>query len=883
MDQSQNPNQPDPVKPANQPDAPVAEAPPPMTPAAWLMSNGPWLLIFGVIVGLLWYKLGLESVWSVAKVVFGLGVVIFIHELGHFLAAKWSDVHVQTFSIGFGPALPGCSFQRGETTYKIGAIPLGGYVNMVGEGPEADEDEDYPRSFKNKTVGQRMIIISAGVVMNVLLGAVLFIIVYYYHGVEMPPAIVGRVDPGSPMWKQGIPTGSQITQLAGIRNPVFKNLQRKVILSGAGEKIPFTFQMYGPDGQKEGERTVDLEPRLEENDQNPLVGVSPPQQLRLYPRPKKDGDVLPVARFSPAAAARPVPVGPEEVIVAATDPDNPDQITEIKHDLSAGTFDYVEFSKRVRRLEGKKLVVRVRPKQLRVLASGLIGLMGCPLGQGPLLSAAALVRLTAGAAEREVPLEGFQFNDTIVGSTAVQNTRNGAYNPFLVSDLPRDPRHPTGDRRDPFIFHARMNALAGLPAVLRVRRGDPNNNSPREDGPPGPTVDLFVPPAFHATFGMRMKMGKVAGIRNDSPLGHAHDEKDPQIKLQKEDELTEVVLMDDHGSELFSSKDLDPERLPYQLRQAAASRPGKKKVILTFRRGGVAPDHRLTPIEWQDRWDNDQEKPLSLTSPLAIPQLGLAYWVLSQVVEVTKDSPAAIAGLKSGDTIKEISFWKRSDYDLAPDWSKVISLEAKRNGNTLYDCWAHTFWVVQLSDYKKIRVKVNRPGDEKFKDAIELTGREDTDWPLVSRGLPLWDDSELLKANNFGDALVMGGRESYEMIGLMYLQLRSLATGRVSYKQVGGPIAMLSAGFSVAQAGNFELLLLLAAISINLAVVNFLPIPILDGGHMVFLIYEKLRGRPPSENVRIVATYIGLAVIGLLMIFVFYQDFQNYVRGWFKI
>ena len=66
--------------------------------------------------------------------VIGLGFVIFIHELGHFLAAKWCDVHVKTFSIGFGPAVPVCSYKWGETTYMLGIIPLGGYVAMVGEG-----------------------------------------------------------------------------------------------------------------------------------------------------------------------------------------------------------------------------------------------------------------------------------------------------------------------------------------------------------------------------------------------------------------------------------------------------------------------------------------------------------------------------------------------------------------------------------------------------------------------------------------------------------------------------------------------------------------------------------------------------------------------------
>jgi regulator of sigma E protease len=112
----------------------------------------------------------------------------------------------------------------------------------------------------------------------------------------------------------------------------------------------------------------------------------------------------------------------------------------------------------------------------------------------------------------------------------------------------------------------------------------------------------------------------------------------------------------------------------------------------------------------------------------------------------------------------------------------------------------------------------------------------------------------------------------------MYLQLRSLLTGRISSKQMGGPFAIMTQGFLFAQSGNYELLLFLAMISINLAVVNFLPIPILDGGHMVFLIYEKLRGRPPTEKVRAIGTYIGLAMIVLLMIFVFYQDFQNYLR-----
>src|SRR5262249_24108107 len=136
----------------------------------WWVQNGPILaLIGGVLVFcmMMGVRLGLAG-----KVAIGLGLVIFLHELGHFLAAKWCDVHGTTFSIGFGSAIPGCSFKWGETTYKLAIVPLGGYVQMVGQvdGDESsDGSEDDPRSFRNKSVGQRMLIISAGVIMNVIL------------------------------------------------------------------------------------------------------------------------------------------------------------------------------------------------------------------------------------------------------------------------------------------------------------------------------------------------------------------------------------------------------------------------------------------------------------------------------------------------------------------------------------------------------------------------------------------------------------------------------------------------------------------------------------------------------------------------------------------
>ena len=381
---------------------------------------------------------------------------------------------------------------------------------------------------------------------------------------------------------------------------------------------------------------------------------------------------------------------------------------------------------------------------------------------------------------------------------------------------------------------------------LQVRRGDPNNTSLRQNPSTGPIVNLFVPPAYHFTFGMRMKMGKVAGVRDDSPAAHAD--------VKKGDEIIKVVMLDEHGAKLGTWEDLDPERLPFQLAQEAHKHPGQKKVVLTVRRepseaDRAAKDIPCDPVVWEDHWDNDAEVPLGAGSPLAIPQLGVAYWVLSQIVEVKPDSPAARAGLKKDDTLKEYRLRELSRISKELDWSSWSKLESKRNGNTVYDRWAQPFWYLQLSDFKEYEVRVKRP-DEEMEEPVALKGVEDRTWPLVSRGLKLLEDYKIQKAYSLGDALVMGGRETGDMIAIMYLQLRSLVTGRVSIKQAAGPIGMGVQGFFIAQSGNFELLLFLGIISINLAVVNFLPIPILDGGHMVFLIYEKLRGRPPAEKVR---------------------------------
>ena len=144
---------------------------------------------------------------------FVLGVLVFIHELGHFLLARWHGVRVLTFSLGFGPKL--LKVQRGDTEYCISAIPLGGYVKMAGENPD-DPQTGADDEFLAKSKWQRFQILLAGPVMNLALAVVLLAFVLL-QGADVlafldQPAVVGMVQAGSPAEKAGIRPGDTITQ-----------------------------------------------------------------------------------------------------------------------------------------------------------------------------------------------------------------------------------------------------------------------------------------------------------------------------------------------------------------------------------------------------------------------------------------------------------------------------------------------------------------------------------------------------------------------------------------------------------------------------------------------------------------------------------------------
>jgi len=169
---------------------------------------------------------------DIISVIILLGVLIFVHELGHFLAAKMSGVGVLKFSLGFGPRIVGR--QIGETEYRVSAIPLGGYVRLFGEtGEEEMSPEDEKRSFQKQPVSRRIAIVAAGPLFNFLF-AILVLTVIFMAGVPEITSRVGGVPEGTPAFQAGLREGDRIVSMNG--RPVSRWSDIVTSVQGSGGK-----------------------------------------------------------------------------------------------------------------------------------------------------------------------------------------------------------------------------------------------------------------------------------------------------------------------------------------------------------------------------------------------------------------------------------------------------------------------------------------------------------------------------------------------------------------------------------------------------------------------------------------------------------------------
>ncbi len=705
----------------------------------------------------------LMAVVYVLMVVLGIGLLIFVHELGHFAVAKLCGVQVDKFYLGFDVAgWKLFHFKWGETEYGIGAIPLGGYVKMLGQednparireeyeraqakadegdekaeppadekaktadkaesgdkhkgdDPDGDDEIDLetakqalfnPRSYLAKSVPKRMAIISAGVAMNVVLSFVLAVIAFLIGVTEITSG-VGSIVPGEAAWKANIRAGDEIKSIGGKPVKRFFQLQQGISLGDVNGGIPLVLHRPG-----EGEVRVVLKP--DQKRENPTIGVGNPLEPVL-------AEGLAVAPGSPAAEVRPVLVPGDRVVT---------------------------------------------------------------VGGKPVANMAELHRLLA--ASPDVPL--------------------------------------------PFTFERKT-----------------------KEQPAPERFEVRIPPMPRRWLGLVMTIGPIAAVQADSPAERAG--------LQPGDVIRTVTAASGFRW------DGDPMTLPEQLRKLAET---ADRVEMTATRPGQAQPVKLSvPLRPVDRSDDLILK----GTPLAVPAIGAAYQVEAKVQRVENGSEAERKGIRSGDVVKSVVV-------VAPDQATQDKY-GWQQGTTSELPLADYGWQ-WLADYlqrvlSESQVKLTLEGGR----TVTLSPVPGEGAFVPERGLRFAPHQEFLQADSLGEAVAWGGQETRDSLTMVLRFLKGVGTGQVSPGGVVSPFGLLFIAYMVASQGLGKYLLFLSLLSANLAVVNFLPIPVLDGGHMVFLLYEGIRRKPPSVKVFTVLTYIGLALILSLLLFAMWNDVSRFA-AWF--
>ena len=709
------------------------------------------------------------SLLNLALLGLGFGFVIFWHELGHFLAAKWAGVRVEQFAVGFGNAIvsyrKGLGFRRGTsapeyerlkesnpaaagtvspTEYRLNWLPLGGYVKMLGQEDLAVESDpnDPPREpdhYRAASVGKRMVIISAGVVMNVILAAVLFTIVYTIGFTAAAPRL-GLVLPGGPADAAGLRVGDEVVSINGAPTHDFGKVRLGVALLAPDEAARFVVQRAG--GEVE---SIEVTPAEGAGAAGMLgVGVAHSPRLRV-----------------------------------------------------PGEFDFVGGVERGRLLAGDD-AFKVLPGEAVVEVDG----RAVEPDEYHLLHDAFQRAGRDGRAARLVVAEAG-------GGTRIERVM-----PTLIA--------ADGDR-----------AFAGLRPLLQV-----------------------------------------SGIEPDAPAGPGGEREASGLDVLRPGDVIRRLIVPSTGDVVDRPSF---ERLVATLDAAGSA---GRTVDLVVTRDGERVRLRDLPL-----------MPLGggfVTRLIGAVNYGLGAHLTpalsdpSLAAVASDDSPARRAN--AGDLL-----------DVPGGGGRIVSVAGEP-----VDDWYDVGRLLREAAAEDA-APTTRPATVAVPVTIQIDGPAGSETRTLELALEP-DDVAAVRAVAFGSPLALiqpGGpnevesyRQTYnplqavwwglfetrDQIANLYVTLRRVLFDRtVPASGLSGPVGILHFGSIVAQRGYDWLLWFLAMLSANLAVVNFLPIPILDGGHMVFLIWEKIRGRAPPRAVQEGALWGGLLFLLCFVVFVTFNDLSRLI------
>ncbi len=695
----------------------------------------------------------LGTVFNLLLVVIGFGAIIFVHELGHFLAAKWAGIRVLAFSMGMGPVV--CSYRKGigwrkgssepdyrklvqsgqdrqlgvsPTEYRFSALPLGGYVKMLGqEDLNPGAISEAPDSYQNRPVWKRMVVISAGVVMNLIMAAALFIVVFMV-GLQVQPPVIGAVaesspaTTASPIGRDDIPAGllpeDRILEVNGHRTRAFADVTTEVAMSGRHETVRVLVD-------RPGAGTIEFQTQPERDKSTVFLDLGIfAAQARAVISPRAPADRESVERFASLRGLGGIPLGSELTAINGSPVARPDALAQAAEASNGRPFSATF-------LPQDKAPITLDVQPVRSLQRGLIA-------------------------------AGDQF--------------------------------------------ASVEHVLGLRPLLRV---DPSS-SPDQVGQGLKPGDVFV----------RIADAEYPAYDAALQLIPALKGQDIEVEVLRDGEhVTLPVTVSRQGTIGF---------LPDSTVNTDA---------ITARPARIAPE---------------SDEPLPAPTPAAdlIERAGTRILAIEdEPIGTLRDIPGVIArvtddAFASGAVPDTFTLRVRVELPLPdqPDGSRPIETRS---------------WTLSRADV----------------DAVRNLGWE---LPGGKAYLALFEpDMVIDKADSPWGAVVMGIAKSRQTMNQTYLTFLRLFQGTVRIEHLKGPVGIAHLGTQVADRGFIWLLFFLALVSVNLAVINFLPLPIVDGGQFLMLAYEGIRRRPVPIAFQNAVTLAGLLLIGAVFLIVTFHDIKS--------